>query len=182
MAETHIPFLIQHTPPATEPVSLSEVKAQLRITCSSEDDHLNRLVSSARVIAEKYLGRSLITQSWMLTYDDYAPSRLALPRGPVQSVTSLKIVARDGTETTINSSKYYLNSGKTTLVIDTPLVGHIVEVIYTAGYGDADDVPESIKQGMLAHINAMYDRRTANLPLNEVAQAYYNPYRVMRLS
>jgi uncharacterized phiE125 gp8 family phage protein len=37
-----------------------------------------------------------------------------------------------------------------------------VRVRYTAGYGDsADDVPAAIRQWILLHVGAMYDRREA---------------------
>ena len=179
MTDLHFPYFVRTVAPAEEPVSLSDVKAHLRITGSAEDSLLTRLILSAREAAEAYLQRALVTQSWQLSYDDYAPSCISLPRGPVQSVTSVKMVARDGSSTTLDASAYYLNSGKEVLVLDTPLVSHIIEVVYVVGYGAASAVPGAIKQGMLTHIAEMYEKRGEAASLSRNAQALYQPYRMI---
>jgi len=139
------------------------------------------MITTARQTAEKYMRRSLITQSWKLSYDNYAPSQISLPRGPVQAVTSVKIIARDATETIIAASKYYLNSGKEKLIVDTSLIGHVVEVVYVAGFGDSTAVPDNIKQGMLEHIVQLYENRQGSSPLKPSTMSLYDSHRVVTL-
>jgi len=177
----NIPYLFQEVAPSTEPVTLTEAKLHLRVDSADEDTLITRLITVAREAAEKYTKRSLITQTWKLVYDGYAPSEVFLPRGPIQSVTSAKIIARDNTETTIATNTYYLNSGKEKVVFDAAPFGHTVEIIYVAGYGDASNVPDSIKQGMLTHISHLYESRSADLSLPKNSIPLYDAYRVIKL-
>ena len=179
MTEHHFPYFVRTVAPAEEPISLSDAKAFLRVNGSSDDSLITRLIIAAREAAESYLQRSLITQSWQLAYDDYAPSRILLPRGPIQSITSVKMIALDGSQTTIANTAYRLNAGKEVLQLDSPLVSHIIEVVYVTGYGNAAAVPSALRQGIYSHIAEMYDKRVESLPLNRNTQALYQPYRVM---
>lgn len=55
--------------PATEPVTLQQVKDSLRITNTAEDAYLQELIPAARQFAERYTGRKFITQE-ITTYLD----------------------------------------------------------------------------------------------------------------
>jgi hypothetical protein len=57
------------TPPASEPVSLAEAKAHLRISTAAEDTYITSLITVARQLCEQYTGRVLITQTWELWLD-----------------------------------------------------------------------------------------------------------------
>lgn len=181
MKNCHLPYVTQEIAPVSEPVTLTEAKLYLRVDGSGEDAVINRLIASARKAAEKYMRRSLITQSWKITYDDYAPSEIQLPRGPIQNISSVKIIGRDASETVISASKYYLNSGREKLVIDTALLGHIVEVIYVAGFGEHNDIPDDIKQGMLIHIAKLYDSRSSDISMPISVRSLYDTYREIML-
>ncbi|MCB2081366.1 MAG: phage head-tail connector protein [Hyphomicrobiales bacterium] len=178
---TYFPTLTLITAPAEEPLSLSEAKLYLRVDSSDEDSVITRMIATARQAAEHYTRRSFITQTWTLAYDDYAPAMVALPKGPVQSITSVKTIARDATETVISSSVYTMDAGKNRLLFDADILGLVVQITYVAGYGDASSIPEALKQGMLAHIADLYEQRPnyAGLPLT--ARDLYAPYRSLRL-
>lgn len=95
------------TPPATEPVSVSEVKRHLRVDWGDDDADITDMVSSARQWLERKLNRALITQTLRATFDlpnvssAYGvvgglvglPPRLAfdLPYAPLQSVTTVEL-------------------------------------------------------------------------------------------
>lgn len=175
-----VPYIEQATAPASEPLTLTETKEFLRVETSGDDDMITRMIAVARIAAEQYLRRSLITQSWKVSFDDYAPQEVNLPRGTIQSITSAKLIARDGTETLISASNYYL-SARRKLVFDIAPMSHRVEIVYSAGYGDASTVPENIKQGMLSHVSRMYDERSANVPIVKSAITLYEPYRIINL-
>lgn len=177
---SQIPYLDIVTAPASEPLTLAEVKLALRVDGSDDDSHITNLIKAARVMAEEYLKRSLITQTWQLQYDQFAPSVVALPRGPVQSVSSVKIIARDFTETTVASSTYYLNAGKEHLVFDAAPLGQIIKLEYVVGYGDSTDIPEPIRQGMISHIISMYENRMGENALPEQAIEAYESYRIKK--
>lgn len=75
--------LIQTSPPASEPVTLAEAKAHMRVDDSVDDALIGSLISGARMQAEMICRRALITQSWKLILDAF-PSP-----GAVSSASSL---------------------------------------------------------------------------------------------
>lgn len=169
--------------PADEPISLAETKLYLRIDHDHEDLLIHDLIITARMTAEQWLKRSLIKQSWKLAHDACLPECVALPMGPVESITSVTAVNRDNTTQLIDDGAYYLNAGKDTLVFESAVIGFRIEIIYVAGYGAAHDMPRPIKQGMLAHVACMYDHRAepeyAVLPAQTIS--LYTPFRGVSL-
>lgn len=179
---TNIPSLALSVSPASEPLTLTETKNYLKISGSDDDDLITDLIKATRQTAEKFLKSSLIEQSWKLSYNGYTPSEIKLLMGPVQSITSVTAYLRDGTDTLISSSAYYLSAGNQTLVFDSNIVSHRVEIVYVTGYGSsASDIPNPIKQGMLAHIAAIYDGRAGGNVIPPQSQSLYLPYRRVRI-
>ena len=86
------------TPPSVEPVSLEEAKNYLKVETADDDTLISSLIKSARELIERYLRKALITQTWEMVLDD-GGSMVVIPRPPLQSVTSIKTIAEDGTET-----------------------------------------------------------------------------------
>ena len=176
------PSLVLDTAPATEPLTLSEVKSYLRVDSSDDDTLITNLISTVRQACEKFLRVSLINQSWKLSYDTYCPTIVKLPMGPVQSVTSVSAILRDSSSSAISSSAYYLSAGNQKLIFDANVVSHRVEIVYLAGYGSAaSDIPNPIKQGMLAHILAIYDGRAGGNVIPPQTQTLYSPYKLLSL-
>ncbi|MGB1540581.1 MAG: head-tail connector protein, partial [Rickettsiales bacterium] len=173
--------LVRETAPASEPLTLAEAKLYLRVDGSAEDSLITDMITAVREAAEEYLRKSLITQSWVLTYEDYAPAVAMLPRGPVQSISSVKVIDRSGAETAVSNTVYHLGVGKASVHFDTVQLGYLVEIIYSTGYGDADAVPEAIRQGMLTHLAALYDNRIDGMSLPAASIALYKPYREVRI-
>lgn len=176
------PFLhVLVTAPAAEPMTLAEAKLFLRVDGNAEDDLITAMVSAVRISAERYMKQSLMMQTWKLVYNDYVLSETFLPQGPVQSITSVSLVARDGTLTLVDSSAYYLSARKDTLIFDATPFAHQVEVVYVAGYGNAADVPAPLKQGLYLHLSALYQDRSGSGAIPPDAVALYAPYRVVKL-
>lgn len=171
------------TPPSGEPVTLAEAKLYLRVDSSDEDALIGDLIPAARVAAENWMKRSLMTQSWKLTFDYGIPDCVGLAMGPVNAITSVALVSRDTTTQTLDNGSYWLNAARTELMLDSMVMAFRVEIVYATGYGDAAAVPRPIKQGMLAHIAAMYERRGEDgiMALPEQAAALYMPFREVRL-
>jgi uncharacterized phiE125 gp8 family phage protein len=156
------------TAPSVEPVSLSEAKAQLNVTSSSQDTYINTLIKTARRQVERYLKRALITQTWKVHYHCFH-SVMELPYPPITSVTHVKYYDDAGVQQTLSTAFYWedLKSepGKIMRKYDAvfpevfPGRPNAVEIQYVAGYGDADDVPEDIKHAILMLITDYYDNR-----------------------
>jgi len=178
----HTPVLSCVVEPASEPLTLSETKTYLKVLNSSDDALITSLITTARKAAESFLHSSLITQSWKLSYDKYAPSCVLLPMGPVRSITSVTAIARDNTSATISSSSYYLSGGNRKLIFDASPIGQRVEIVYVAGYGSsAANVPSPIRYGMLAHLATIYDGRAGAQNLPKQAVDFYMPYRGIKI-
>jgi hypothetical protein len=181
--------LVLVSAPATEPVTLSDVKAFLRVDDTNDDTLIASLISSARRACEEYTKRAFITQTWSLTLDRFpceddweGPYRflaprcdiyaIQLPRQPIQSITSIKTTDGANAQTTVAGETYTLDvSGGRALLND----GFVwpcdlrdfaaVEIITVNGYGDAAAVPEPIKQAILQYAATMYSsRQCSDLP------------------
>ncbi len=126
--------------PAAEPLTLGEVKAWAKIDTSDDDPLLASLIAAARESAENYLRRSLLTQTLRLTIDldgsglddclgegvydlpasalyGGLPTVVELPKGPVQSITSVTTYGLDDAGTVFASSNYTLNADGSRLVL-----------------------------------------------------------------
>lgn len=175
--------LMRTIAPASEPLTLSEAKSYLRIDNTHEDILIGDLIVASRMMAEHWLKRSLITQTWKLSYDDYVCDEVPLPMGPVSSISSVIVFNRDGSSQTIDPDVYVLNAAKNTILLDTALFGFRIEITYITGYGNSTAVPKPIKQGMLAHIASMYDCRgesdDSSIPRQSVG--LYMPFRELCL-
>lgn len=158
------------TGPASEPISLTEAKAQLRLEISADDDLVTDLIQGAREAVEDITKRQLITATWKLTLDAF-PAEIVLPLPPLQSVSSIKYYDTDGNQQTLSSSLYSVDTqsqpGRITPAYgeswpDTRTINNAVEVNFVAGYGDAgSDVPMKIRQAMLLYITWGYEDREA---------------------
>jgi len=84
------------TPPASEPVTLAEVKKHLKLAVTdaeataytTEDAELSAFIATAREIVEARTGKRLITQTWYIYLDGWPSGKvLFLPYPPLQSAT-----------------------------------------------------------------------------------------------
>ena len=160
------------TPPATEPVTLAEAKLQCRVTANDEDATITALIVAAREHCENQTGRSFITQTWRADFVRFpcAGAPFRLPKGPVQSVSSVKYYDDFGADTTLDASGYHLDLtgqlAKLWLAVDEvwPTIqvqSNAVRIEYVAGYGAAAAVPQAIKQAMLLLIDHWFENRGA---------------------
>lgn len=192
------------TPPSQEPVSLAEVKAQLRLETDADDALLAALIVTARSVAESLTGRALLAQTWRLYLDQPPTQRyLLLPKAPLLSVAQVCSYDEADNLTVFASSAYLVDTasqpGRLVLrgLYSWPQFlrsANGLEVTYTAGYGsEAAQVPAAIRQGLLAHIAHLYQHRgdylspdgqmqvavQAGLP--SLTLSLYAPYRLLSL-
>ena len=166
--------------PATEPLSVSEVKIYLRLDTATEDTLIGDLIKAARSVAEEHLRRSLITQSWRLVAGPVTADRLILPRGPVQSITQIATVSSSGDANVLQTQFYRLDVGRDAVYLTHSPDSERIEIEYATGYGLAQHIPEALKQGMLMHIAALYEQRPEG-SLPDSVRALYAAFREMRL-
>lgn len=175
-------LLLREVEPLVEPLSLQETKLYLRVDGSDEDTLISDLITAVREQAEAYTRRAFITQDWLLALHDCGRAAVRLPYPPVQQILSVQVVSKTGVVTPVSSDTYYLMVSGESMAFDVIPLGHRVEIRYRAGYGDtAGDVPEPLRQGMLAHVAALYDTRGDLEQLPASVRRLYMPYRAIQL-
>ena len=182
------------TPPASEPVSLAEAKAHLRVDHDDEDAAIARFARAAREWAERYTGRAFIAQSWRLWRDawpDCVPLALSIPKPPLMAITSVTAYDRSGAATALSSDAYIVDGAavpgrivlKDTAVLPVNLrEANAIAVGFQAGYGaNASDVPAAIRAAVLTLIAHLYEARGESAVPPPDAVAQLAPFRVMML-
>lgn len=174
------------TAPATEPVSLDELKGHARIDLDDEDQNLRLAIRAARRLVEMITRRALITQTWdgwldrFPYYRDQYPYReiggtLAIPYPPLGSVTHVKYYNGDGVLTTLAVTTDYTVDANSEPGRVVPAYGstwpttrripNAVNVRWVAGYGATPGtVPEELRLAILQLV-AYYYREREPVPM-----------------
>lgn len=187
------------TPPASEPVSVSEAKLHLRVDGTDEDMLISGLITAARQHVEDYTQRALITQTWRLLLDEFPHSdTIHIPMPPLQTVNSITYYDATGALQNLPATDYHVDSeslqGRVVLTQGkcwpaTQPRPNAVTIEFVVGYGDATAVPQAIKHAILMLVAHWYEHReavaigTSGNVATEVAfavDALLTPYRVWR--
>ena len=181
------------TPPAVEPVTLTEVKAHLRLGLSDEDDAITRMIVSARRYLEQQTGLVFITQGWSCFRDAWPEAgEVKLPVGPVQSLGDVKVLGEDDVAAVIDPAHYFLDSASrpARLVLRASRIwpppgraGNGIEIEVTAGFGaTASAMPQPLREALLQLVAHWYGHRgdeSVRLPLT--VESIVAEYREVRL-
>ena len=184
--------------PTSEPVSLEETKAHLRVDADAEDTLILSLITAARVHVEVSLGVALLTQSWLWLLDRWPEGRIAeIPLRPVQAVTAVRVKDAGGTPVTMPASNYLLDGrgSPARLIASGPagwpapgMAANGIEIELQAGYGAlASDVPRPIRQAVLLLVAHWFERREPvevgdeMVTLPDMVGELLQPYRRVRL-
>lgn len=156
------------TPPAAEPLSLTEAKNHLRVDGTNDDALITSLIKQAREYCEDYQGKKYITQTLEAYLDEFPDNSIEFRDcSPVQSVESIKYTDYLGVEYTFDAANYSLDNVSFVNKIDLaygktwptttlkPTNG--IKIRFVAGYGDALAVPETVKWAMVLHMRILYD-------------------------
>jgi len=157
--------------PAEEPVTLAEAKAWLKVDGADEDALIATLITAARLHLESVTGRALLTQSWRLVLDAWpAAGEVQLPVAPLSALTAIRAFDEDGDEHTIGLAQFLVEAGgaPARLVLPPTVAGMPVlrqrfgiEIDYVAGFGEAADVPQELKQALLVLVAHWFEHRDA---------------------
>lgn len=178
--------------PATEPVTLAEAEAYLRVDPAANDILINALIVTARQQAEFFTQQAIITQTWKQSIDHFPANEIPL-KSPLVSVTSVTYIDINGTEQTLSTDVYQVDTVGHRIFKkhnqSWPSIRSIqnaVTVTFVCGYGNAAAVPISIKQAILLLVGEMYAHREESitgasvsmLPLtSERLLSHYRDYR-----
>lgn len=176
-------------------LTLAEIRAHLRVTGSDDDAYIASIAGA--VIdhmegPEGVLGRALMSQQWRVTVDAFPRSSgMRLPLPPTISIDAVKYVDTASVLQTVAANTYQLveTQGRARLMLapakswpgDINQAAGSVQVEFTAGYGEASDVPSSIKAAALLSIGWLYERREGSITgtivaANPAVKALLNPH------
>ncbi len=163
------------TAATVEPVTVAEVKIQLRETGTSFDTMIGTFITAARESIEGILGRTFTHTTYQLFYNEF-PKVIELPMPPYKSpVTHIKYIDTDGAQQTLSSALY-----QTDLVSEPGRIIpaysktwpstrndlNAVEIQYIAGYGAAaTDIPQPIRQLVTGIAVDLFEHPELNIEL-----------------
>lgn len=178
--------------PTEQPVTLADVKRQVRVDIHDDNDYLQDIVKRATAWCENYTRRAFITQTWELKLDEWWDERYAsisrwaswqrtrgaqmaifVPRPPLIAVSSITYLDIDGNTDTVASTVYRVDTasepGRITLDYnqtwpsDLRYVTNTITITHTAGYGARAAVPDEIKHAILMLAGHWYENRESVL-------------------
>ncbi|MCX7284212.1 MAG: hypothetical protein NTX28_09240 [Novosphingobium sp.] len=176
-------------PPALASAALSELKAWLGISRSTDDAELLTLLRSAIDLCEGFTG-AMPLQSGCEDVLAASGEWQALSALPVRSITALAALDTSGARTVLNSSSYEFDidaEGRGLVRLTRPIDQRRVVVTYAAGLADSwAALPEGIRHGVIrlaAHQHRARDdeKKSETLPPAAVA-ALWRPWRRMRIA
>lgn len=156
--------------PSTLPLTINEVKEHLKMNISEtvEDALLKILMKTVTAYAEKYTKRDFITRTYETLRDSFGDD-LEIRRNPVQSVTKVEYL-QDAAFVEVSTDIYFLTASNSyprlaleegqAWPTDEDARAQAVKITFKAGYGNTlSNVPDSLREGLLQHIAALYENR-----------------------
>lgn len=191
--------LIQITAPATEPVTLAEIKQHLRIPDSTsggstaEDSYLYMLGKVARKQAENLIKRQCIHATWQLVLGKFPDKIIELPRPPLSTVStdiSITYVDSSGATQTVPTTAYTIDrTAVPPRIFPSTAVEwsdyevsterpNPVTVQYVSGYSSVAStaIPDNLKLWILMKTAQLYEYRepVSNDQFREVPRDHFN--------
>lgn len=166
-------------PATTYPVSLAELKAQLRISHSDDDVMLLGLIASACQYVEDASGQAIMTQTWRYSVDCAPVERLALPKHPVTAITAIEYYDTDNAAQSANLADFTLYDSGTDAWVE-PVAGAVWPSVYsrpdalsvTFTVGGAAARYRNLKQAALKLAAEWYENPVASSDKSQSALPY----------
>jgi len=169
-----MPYGVKQTvAPSADPLTLAETKLHLRVSDTADDTLITALIKAATDYVEKTYSLQLLTATWELKMNEFGPSdSYTLPIYPATAVTGITYVDLQGATHTVDTNQYVVDTHKKPARI-TPAFCVIwpyvrgqtndVTITFTAGFGAATAVPETIKAAMKLLVGNWYENREATI-------------------
>lgn len=189
------------TPPASEPVTITQVKAHLRVDGNDDDTFLTSLIAIARERLEQETRRAWMRQRWTAyiigDFGQLLSVELPRPRILTGGDNTFLLEYRNTSGTWVTESSYMIQAnrepsrlwGPTTIPadIDTPRDADdaVWRATYWTGYGsESADVPGPLKQALMmliGHLDQNRELTVSGRTITEVPKSLdwlLTPYRV----
>lgn len=153
------------TAPEITPISLADVKKDLRVEHTDDDDQITALIAAAVGYLDGYtgiLGRCLVEQTWRQEFEAFAPC-LPLPLAPLMSVESVEYDDDSGSPVTVPHTDYTSvvdGGGRASVKFSSGVTASgAVRITYKAGYPTVDSkstAPDALKIAIVVHVKMNY--------------------------
>ncbi|MDG1419256.1 MAG: hypothetical protein P8P99_15775 [Maricaulis sp.] len=195
--------LSQITPPATEPITLEQAKARLRLSDDTQNSRLVHLIRTARQRIEYESGRAIFNQTWVERRDSWQAQRgqkcrlaafatqFTLVKPPLVSIERIEVFDADNFGTLWDPSQYFIDTladpGRIALGRNAqfPEPGRAIagiEIEFVCGYGTAvDDVPAGLIEASGLLMQAMFESEDEAVTLPLRVQSLIAPWRRLSL-
>ena len=154
------------TGPASEPLSVSDAKAFLRVEHDDDDAIIAALISSARHHVEALTRLGLITQTWRVILDRWPEEGRVRPKlGPLGALLSVQVYNEAGEATALDVGRFTLDRAAGVIAAPAwslPLPGRPqagIELDMEIGFGAADKVPQVLLQAIRMLVAHWYENR-----------------------
>ncbi len=176
---SHNIYFKHHHHSTQTPVSLNEVKNFLNIEEDflEQDNLLHNLLNIATEYAEWYTEKSLMQREWNMVCVGQIPSKLYLLYGPIIKVT--KITCENNP--IFSEENYHIENIGGYIEFYNLHYDIKINIDYIAGHTSTDDIPETIKEGILHHISAVYHKRNDTNYITHIKKLY-EQFREVRLT
>lgn len=181
----------------TEPITTTEAKSHLRVTTSTDDTLIAIQAMAARIMAEEFLQRRMVSQTWELYLDSFPCERvISMPYPPLISVQSVNYKdPTSGSYVAWDSANYVVDTesepGRIARAADVTAWPQIqvnsvngVKIAFTCGYANAAAVPANIIAAIKLYLGDLYENRensvvgTIVAKSNTTAELLMSPYRM----
>lgn len=169
--------LVTVTGPTSEPITLAEARAQCSVSHTLDDARIAALILDAREWAQGYARRAFMEQTLDYFLHEF-PQEIRLPTGPVQSISSISYYPEAPTspEGRVTLGAEYYDADLVSVVptiyqaegYEWPSTyerSNAVVVRFVAGYSVGHPDLLNVRQAMLLHVEAHYDRDPATMDL-----------------
>lgn len=195
---------VVETLPTSEPVTVDDFKAFIKLQGDEDDNVILNTLKTARENAEQYIGRPIVNTTYKQTQDDFeydglsnysVHNQLAYQRGietiqnkqayikllkkGLVSVTSVTTYNTSNTSSVYSSSDYFLDVGGNKIIVNENSTVP-ANLRSRAGVeiiyvaGFGSNIPQSIKDAILMHAQNMYDYNR----LTDNNELTANPYSI----
>lgn len=150
------------------PLTVKQVKGYLKLGEKQhpDDDLLALFLAAAVDYAEKYIGRELRANTWILRLDEFVPVRICLARDPIDTISEVARLVSD-TFTAVATSVYYLKpnvqASEILLLPDQvwPVdqdvgIEHAIRITFVT---KSHRCLDQAKLGILRHVAYLYENR-----------------------
>ncbi len=150
--------ITQKTAPATKPVTIDQVKTHIYVTHDDDDELLTAFLDAAIAYLDGMagaLGRCLISQTWTLAFNAWPATRFVPLPFPNVSAVTVSYFDADNVLQAVDASDYQLLEDEISALIcfsndfsTWPTLysdrEDRIQVDFTAGFADADTVPDPL--------------------------------------